>query len=99
VNTGFLGRVRILPILAGALAALVIAVALWCVVLYANQGSLGLYAGRLRSSKSQYLDNSGHVFQSSSYHLGIGTHLWAEAYGIKLGRYYLTLGYYTKIQT
>src|SRR6478752_7796167 len=39
-----------------------------------------------------YLDGSNHVFQKGGFHLGNGTHVWGETYGMKVDRFYVTMG-------
>ena len=54
--------------------------------------SLYLQGGVLSTATDDYLDGSGHVFQRGSWHLGNALRTRGETYGIKLNRYYLTLG-------
>src|SRR5690242_1867994 len=58
------------------LAALVSTVAGWCVVLYANHGSLYFRCGLLPTANDEYLDGSHRTFQQCTWHLGNSTRTW-----------------------
>ncbi len=72
-------------------AAAVLAAAVRVVALYANHGSLAFQLGRLPTANDQYLDGTGRVFQTGSWHLGNATRTWGETYGVKIGRCYVTM--------
>ena len=69
-----------------------VAVAVRLVALYANHGSLEFRCGRLPAANDPYLDGTGRVFQTVSWHLGNATRTWGETYGVKIGRCYVSMG-------
>ncbi len=77
--------------MAGALAVAVPVMVVFCVRLYANQGSISVRCGMLATANEPYLDNPNRLFQKVSWHLGIGTRTWGETYGIKVRRVYLSV--------
>ena len=83
---------KLLKLAACGLAAAALAVAVLVVALYANHGSLAFQWGRLPTSNDPYLDGTGRVFQTGSWHLGNATRTRGETYGVKIGRCYVTLG-------
>jgi len=62
------------------------------VALYANHGSIGFWCGMSATASDEYLDGSNRMFQQGGWHLGNGTRTWGETYGLKVGRFYLTMG-------
>jgi hypothetical protein len=54
-----------------------------------NDGPLHLWGGLLAKTSDQYLDGSGRAFQQG--YLGNGTRAWGETYGVKVGRFYMSL--------
>jgi hypothetical protein len=76
-----------LQLMACALAAVVATVAGWCLLLYANHGSIRFRCGLLPTANDSYLHWSG----QTGGHLGDGTHVWWDTYGVNVNRVYLTL--------
>jgi len=81
----------LVKVLAACLIVLIAGIFAWWVALYVSNGSLHLSCGLLPTAKDEYLDNSGRVLQSISWHLGNGRRTWGETYGLKLSRAYLTV--------
>ena len=77
--------------MACTLAALVSTVAGWCVVLYANHGSLYFRCGLLPTANDEYLDGSHRTFQQCTWHLGNSTRTWGATYGFKVCRGYVSM--------
>jgi hypothetical protein len=81
-----------LQVMVCALAVAVMGVLGWGVSLYANHGSIGFWWGMSGTANDVYLDGSNRMFQKGGWHLGNGTRTWGETYGLKAGRFYLTMG-------
>jgi len=81
----------LLQVLVTCLIILIVGIFAWCLALYASNGSLHVCCGLLPTAKDEYLDNSGRVFQSLSWHFGNARRTWGETYGLKISRAYLSV--------
>ena len=77
--------------LATGLIVLIAGIFAWCLALYVSNGSLHVSCGLLPTANDEYLDNSGHVFQKVSWHLGNARRTWGETYGLKVRRAYFSV--------
>ena len=72
------------------LTGLVLAIGFAATAPWWRNNSVGFRAGVLTPG-SAYIDNSGRMFQRCYYYLGNGLRTTGQTYGIKVGRFYLTV--------